>query len=122
MELSFGRVRIFYPEASEERCTASVLLDIDPIGLVRNPHGPRGEGGLLDQYVNDRPYVSSSFTSVALARAFGTAFGGHSKSRQALAKTEIPLKIELAVLPCRPATAVIRTLGVQGGTCTVDPG
>src|SRR5437868_5963844 len=88
LSLSFGQVYVFYPEASEERCTAAVLLDIDPVELVRKPSGPRGEGGLLDQYVNDRPYVSSSFTSVALARAFSTAFGGRSKSRQSLAESE----------------------------------
>jgi 3' terminal RNA ribose 2'-O-methyltransferase Hen1 len=110
LELSFGRVHIFYPEATEERCTASVLLDIDPIGLVRNPNGLRGEGGLLDQYINDRPYVSSSFTSVALARAFGTAFSGRSKNRQSLAEAEIPLEIGLAVLPCRGGEGFLRRL------------
>src|SRR5215467_4710102 len=71
VELSFGVARVFYPNASPERCTAGLLLEIDPVDLVRGRRGPRGEGGLLDQYVNDRPYVSSSFTSVALARAFG---------------------------------------------------
>jgi hypothetical protein len=70
--LSFGKALIFYPEATESRCTAALLLEVDPVELVRKPGGPSGEGGLLDQYVNDRPYVSSSFTSVALARAFGT--------------------------------------------------
>lgn len=24
-----------YPEASDERCTAALLLDVDPVGLVR---------------------------------------------------------------------------------------
>ena len=108
--LSFGQVHIFYPEATEERCTAAVLLDIDPVELVRKPAGPRGEGGLLDQYVNDRPYVSSSFTSVALARAFGTAFGGRSKRRQDLADVEIQLEVGIAVVPCRGGEAFLRSL------------
>jgi 3' terminal RNA ribose 2'-O-methyltransferase Hen1 len=110
VSLSFGQVHIFYPEASEERCTAAVLLDVDPVELVRKPSGPRGEGGLLDQYVNDRPYVSSSFTSVALARAFGTAFGGRSKSRQSVAELEIPLEVRIAVIPCRGGEAFLRLL------------
>ncbi|MFA7006238.1 MAG: 3' terminal RNA ribose 2'-O-methyltransferase Hen1, partial [Verrucomicrobiia bacterium] len=55
-DLSFGRAHVFYPEASEEKCTAALLLDVDPVALVRNRRGPAGEGGLLDQYVNDRPY------------------------------------------------------------------
>ena len=110
ISLSFGQAHVFYPEATEERCTAALLLDIDPVALVRNPRGPRGEGGLLDQYVNDRPYVSSSFTSVALARVFSTAFGGRSKNRQSLAELEIPLEIRIAVLPCRGGEELLRRL------------
>ena len=72
-DLSFGRVHVFYPEATPERCTAALLLDVDSVGLVRGKGGPEGEGGLLQQYVNDRPYVASSFLSVAIARVFGSA-------------------------------------------------
>jgi RNA repair, ligase-Pnkp-associating, region of Hen1 len=71
-ELSFGKAHLFYPEATSERCTAALLLDVDPIGLVRGKRGQH-EGGTLDQYVNDRPYVRSSFLSVAMGRALGTA-------------------------------------------------
>lgn len=70
-ELSFGKAHVFYPEASLESCTATMLLDVDPVGLVRKR---RGEGEALEQYVNDRPYVASSFLSVAIAQVFGTAF------------------------------------------------
>ncbi len=110
VSLSFGRALVFYPEATESRCTAALLLEVDPVELVRKPGGPSGEGGLLDQYVNDRPYVSSSFTSVALARAFGTALGGRSKTKQELADAEIPLEIRIAVLPCRGGEAFLRRL------------
>src|ERR1700760_2937544 len=72
-ELSFGRAHVFYPEATPERCTAALLLEVDPVGLVRNRRGPAGEGRTLEQYVNDRPYVGSSFLSVAVAEAFGSA-------------------------------------------------
>src|SRR6266542_6761178 len=72
-DLSFGRVHIFYPEATAERCTAALLLDVDPVALVRAKRAPEGESGLLRQYVNDRPYVASSFLSVAIARVFGSA-------------------------------------------------
>src|SRR5215213_3681459 len=70
-DLSFGRAHVCYPEASGEACTAALLLDVDPVGLVRGRRGPEGEGGLLMQYVNDRPYVASSFLSVAMAEVFG---------------------------------------------------
>src|SRR5215472_16442991 len=80
-ELSFGKVHGFYPEASDDRCTAALLLDVDPIGLVRTRRGPSGDGGMLDQYVNDRPYVASSFMSVAIARIFNSTLAGTSKGR-----------------------------------------
>jgi len=61
-----GQVHVFYPIAEEEKCTAALLLDIDPIGLVRGRRSSSGDAGLLGQYVNDRPYVASSFLSVAI--------------------------------------------------------
>ena len=90
-ELSFGKAHVFYPEASEDLCTAALLLEVDPIALVRNNRGPAGEGGQLQQYVNDRPYGANSFLSVAIGRLFASALGGRSKERAALAGTAIPL-------------------------------
>src|SRR4051794_25709821 len=78
-ELTFGQAHVFYPEASAQRCTAALLLEVDPIGLVRGRRGPAGEGRSLEQYVNDRPYVASSFLSVAIAEIFGSALSGKSK-------------------------------------------
>jgi len=75
-ELSFGKAHVFYPEATNDRCTAALLLEVDPVGLVRTRRGPSGEAGLLDQYVNDRPYVGSSFMSVVIARIFQFRTGG----------------------------------------------
>jgi 3' terminal RNA ribose 2'-O-methyltransferase Hen1 len=104
-ELSFGHAHVFYPEASAERCTAGLLLDVDPVGLVR------GGGAAPDtQYVNDRPYVASSFLSVAIAQVFGSALSGKSKERQELAERPIPLEAKLAVLPCRGGEDLLRRL------------
>jgi 3' terminal RNA ribose 2'-O-methyltransferase Hen1 len=110
VSLSFGQAYIFYPEASENRCTAALLIEVDPVELVRKPGGPSGEGGLLDQYVNDRPYAASSFTSVALARAFSTALGGRSKDRQQLAESELPFEVQIPAVPCRGGEAFLRRL------------
>lgn len=79
-DLSYGRAHVFYPEATEERCTAALLLEVDPVGLVRNRRGPAGQGRSLEQYVNDRPYTASSFLSVAIADVYGSALAGKSKS------------------------------------------
>src|SRR5262245_2337908 len=108
--LSFGQAHVFYPEATAQRCTAALLLDVDPVGLVRDRRGPAGEGGLLDQYVNDRPYVASSFLSVALAQVYGSALSGKSKDRPQLVETPLPLRAKLAVLPCRGGEGFLRRL------------
>ena len=106
----FGKTHVFYPEATPERCTAALLLEVDPIGLVRNRRGPGGEAHVLEEYVNDRPYAASSFLSVAIARTFGTAMSGKSKQRQELADTLLPLETRIAVLPCRGGEPLLRKL------------
>lgn len=108
--LSFGAAHVVYPEATAERCTAALLLDVDPVALVRGRRGPEGEGGLLMQYVNDRPYVASSFLSVAMADVFGTAMAGRSKERPELAERAIPLEARLATAPCRGGEEFLRRL------------
>ncbi len=99
--LSFGKAHVFYPEATPERCTVALLVEVDPVGLVRNRRGPSGEGGALEQYVNDRPYAASSFLSVALADVFGSALSGKSKERPELVDTPMPLRVTFSALPCR---------------------
>ena len=83
-DLSFGKAHVYYPEVGAERCTACLLLDVDPVGIVR---GKGSAEGLLSQYVNDRPYAASSFLAVAIHKCFGTALGGRSKERPDLAET-----------------------------------
>jgi 3' terminal RNA ribose 2'-O-methyltransferase Hen1 len=105
-ELSFGKAHVLYPEATPERCTVALILEIDPIGLVRRKEG----AAPLEQYVNDRPYVASSFLSVAMSQVFGTAMSGRSRERPELAGTPIPLAATIAVLPCRGGADLLRRL------------
>ena len=109
-ELAFGVAHVFYPEAGEASCTVALLLDVDPVGLVRRRRGPAGEGGTLQQYVNDRPYVASSFLSVAIAQVFGSALAGRSKERQLLAETPLPLLAKITALPARGGETLLRRL------------
>ncbi|HYF04513.1 MAG TPA: 3' terminal RNA ribose 2'-O-methyltransferase Hen1 [Patescibacteria group bacterium] len=107
VNLSFGKAHVFYPEATAEKCTAAMLIDVDPVGLVRKKSE---QAFALQQYVNDRPYAASSFLSVALAQVFGTAMGGRSKDRQELAEMPIPLSVRIPVLPCRGGETVLKKL------------
>src|SRR5579859_5738775 len=107
-ELHFGLAHVFYTEKTEDRCTAALLLDIDPVSLVRERRGPGNFA--LEQYVNDRPYVASSFLSVAMSRVFGTAMNSTSKERPELAATAIPLTVKITALPCRGGESLLRRL------------
>jgi len=109
VEISAGIAHIFYPEVAEEKCTISLLLDIDPVGLVRRS-GPAGNEFALEQYVNDRPYVASSFMSAALIKAFSTAMNGHCKDKPELVDEPMPLEVEIAVLPVRGGEELLRGL------------
>ena len=109
-ELNFGTARVVYSEVSPERCTASLLIEIDPVGLVRNRRGPSGDGFSLEQYVNDRPYAANSFLSVAISQVLGSALAGTSRERPELAGTPIPLEATVSVLPCKAGEPFIRKL------------
>ncbi len=97
VDLANGVAHIFYPDASKEKCTVALLLDIDPIGLVRKDS--MNDSFALMNYVNDRPYVASSFMSVAIAKAFSTAMNGTCAKRPELVDVVMPLSIKIASLP-----------------------
>lgn len=109
-ELSFGTAHVFYPEATDARCTAALLLDVDAVGLVRGRRGSAGDGFALEQYVSDRPYAASSFLSVAIAQVLSSALAGTSRDRPQLAGTAIPLTARIAPLPCRGGERLLRSL------------
>jgi 3' terminal RNA ribose 2'-O-methyltransferase Hen1 len=103
IDVAFGEAFVVYPEATEERCTAALVVDVDTVGLVRKREG-------LAQYVNDRPYAASSFLSVALRTAFATALAGRSKDRPELVGVAMPLEIRLPAVPCRGGESILRQL------------
>ena len=123
--LPFGRAHVFYPEASEERCSAALLLDIDPVGLVRR--GRDSSSFALAEYVNDRPYVASSFMSVALVTVFKSAMTGLCKGHEDLAANAIPLEAWLPAVPASGGADMVRSLfgplgyGVDIEELQIDP-
>ena len=106
---SFGTATVFYPVASEERCTAAVMLEVDPVRLARSRR--KGSSDVsLSQYVNDRSYAASSLLGAAVAEIFSTARAGRCKSRQELADSAIPLEIEIPVLPSHGGPDLVQRL------------
>jgi 3' terminal RNA ribose 2'-O-methyltransferase Hen1 len=102
-ELAFGNVHVFYSSATPERCTACLLLELDPVDLVRGNQRP-------ENYLNDRPYVASSYLTVAIGRIFGTALAGKCQKRPELVDARFPLEITVEVVPARGGSEVLRNL------------
>lgn len=108
-QLHFGTVHVFYPKATAYECTAAILLDVDPIDLVRRKKAT-GADAPLEQYVNDRPYVCSSFMSVVISRIFGQTLNGKCKQKPELVYEKMPLQSRISVLPCRGGEQFLRRL------------
>ena len=109
-EVSAGRAYVFYPEAAAGRCTAALLLEVDPVALVRGRHPAGADAFSLAHYVNDRPCAASSLLAVALSRVFRTAMAGRCDARPRLAAQPLPLEIHVPALPCRGGVAVATRL------------
>lgn len=115
-DLAFGQAHVFYTEATSEKCTAALLLDVNPVQLIRG-----GNRFALSQYVNDRPYAASSFLSVAIADVYRTALQGRCKERQELADTPIPLQASISVVPSRGRESLLnRLFAPLGYTVTTE--
>ncbi|MGW7452372.1 3' terminal RNA ribose 2'-O-methyltransferase Hen1 [Streptomyces sp. NPDC054787] len=110
---SYGTAHVFYPEATAERCTAALLLEVDPVALVRRGQG-KGRGAAPDtalaQYVNDRPYAASSLLAVALSAVFRTALKGRCVLRPDLPEQPLALRVEIPVLPARGGAGLVHRL------------
>ncbi|GAA4765134.1 MULTISPECIES: 3' terminal RNA ribose 2'-O-methyltransferase Hen1 [Streptomyces] len=120
---AYGTAHVFYPEASAERCTAALLLEVDPVALVRRGKG-KGRGGAPDtalaQYVNDRPYAASSLLAVALSTVFKSALRGVCNALPDRAAAPLPLRVELPAVPARGGAELVRTLFEPLGWAHVD--
>ncbi|MFD7896343.1 3' terminal RNA ribose 2'-O-methyltransferase Hen1 [Streptomyces sp. NPDC059743] len=118
-----GTAHVLYPEASAERCTAALLLEIDPVALVRRGKG-KGRGGAPDaalaQYVNDRPYAASSLLAVALSTVFKSALRGVCAALPERAAQPLPLRIEIPAVPARGGAELVGKLFGPLGWTSVE--
>jgi 3' terminal RNA ribose 2'-O-methyltransferase Hen1 len=110
---SYGDAHVFYPEAGEERCTAALLLEVDPPALARR--GRKGKAAAtpdaaLAQFVNDRPYAASSLLAVALRTVFASALRGECRALPERAAAPLPLRIEVPALPARGGPELVARL------------
>ncbi|SCL23465.1 3' terminal RNA ribose 2'-O-methyltransferase Hen1 [Micromonospora nigra] len=125
-DVPVGTAHVFYPEAGEQRCTAALLLDVDPLKLAaargRGGRASAPEGFTLGRYVNDRPYAASSLLASALSRVYRSALRGESRDRPELAATAVPLEVRVPVLRCRGgADVATRLFTPLGWAVTATP-
>jgi 3' terminal RNA ribose 2'-O-methyltransferase Hen1 len=121
-DLPVGRAHVFYPEVTDHRCTVALLLEVDPIALVRGRKFGGADAFSLGQYVNDRPYAASSMVAVAMGRVFNTAMTGRCDLRPELAAGTLPLEVHVPALPCRGGAALAAKLfGPMGWRVQVTP-
>ncbi|MGC4894442.1 3' terminal RNA ribose 2'-O-methyltransferase Hen1 [Micromonospora sp. DT31] len=121
-DLPTGTAHVFYPEADEARCTAALLVEVDPLKLGGGRKGRAPEGFALGQYVNDRAYAASSLLASALTKVFRSALRGGSRDRPELAATAIPLTVRVPVLRCRGgAELAVKIFAPLGWAVTATP-
>lgn len=116
---SAGNAVVFYSEVSQQRTTAVLHLDVDPVGLVRGKN--QQSDGLLAQYVNDRPFVANSFLSVAMARSFAQTMAGKSKDRQSLADKALAFEIRVVPVALSGDLDLIKALFTPLGYTVLQP-
>jgi 3' terminal RNA ribose 2'-O-methyltransferase Hen1 len=121
--VSTGTAHVFYPQVDEHRCTVALLLEVDPVALVRGARAVSGESAPLAQHVNDRPYAASSLLAVALGKVFSSARRGSSRDRPELVDVPLPLEVHVPALSCRGGADLARRffepLGWQVTAATV---
>lgn len=106
--LSFGKAQIFYPELDEEACTVALLVNVDTLDFARKRKGPGGKDRVLQRYVNDRPYVASSFLSVAISDVFSSALNGRCKDRPDAVEKPLDLEVSISTISCHQGEELLR--------------
>jgi len=99
---------VLYPQNTPDACTVAMILEVDPVGLVRTAR--KDENSVLAQYVNDRPYAASSLLAVAIGRTFSTALAAKCTSRPDLVDVRWPLQLRLPAVPCSGGPELLRRL------------
>ncbi len=96
-DIAGGRAIVFYPEATDERCTATLLLYVDTVDLVRTLNIPNDRVS-LQQYVNEKPYTASSFLTTALSKVYSSAMNGVCNNRPELLDIKMPFEVVVSVI------------------------
>ena len=121
-DLSFGKAHVFYPEVGAERCSACLLLDVDPVGMVRGK-----SRRLPARPVRQRPALCRVVVHVR-GNCAGVRLGasGTLQRPPGTGRTPIALSARIDVLPVRGGERFLRNvfepLGyvVEPSRCPLD--
>ncbi len=96
--LPYGTVHMFYPEISKELCSFVMFVEINSIALARTTKDNYSATFKLGHYVNDRPYVASSFLTTVISKFLGSALNGKCNKHPNLVEEQFSLEIEVSVV------------------------
>jgi 3' terminal RNA ribose 2'-O-methyltransferase Hen1 len=96
-EHPYGSAYLFYPHADPERCQVALLLEVEPLSLLRGRTRANPQWA-LGQYVNDRPYAVTSLLSTVINRELRQALKGRCSDRPELVETALPLTARLCAV------------------------
>ena len=109
VSVAAGTAHVVYPVATDAECSVAVVLEVDPVALVRGSRGTP-DAFTLGQYVNDRPYAASSLLAVALGAVFRTAMAGRCTARPDLLAVRWPVEVHVPATPARGGEGLVRRL------------
>lgn len=107
-QFPWANAHVFYPEASEERCTIALAVD-----LLTHKLTPQNRGtahSRQEHYVNDRPYAATSHLALIMNQLFSQAAAAHNKEKPELSLTPIPLTAWLPTVPRGNRTNLVEDL------------
>jgi hypothetical protein len=81
-DLSFGKATVFHPETSSDRCTACLLVEVDPIGMVNCCQRRAASDLQCWSEVSSAASRSTDSDRVAEARGPGGAVAGANAFRR----------------------------------------
>ena len=126
--LNFGTAHMFYTDNTATYCTFNLVLEINSVALSRNAHKNNFKASFkLADYVNDRPYVASSFLTTAISKVLRSTMNGICNEKPELVQKQWPLTITINAVKSKKGVSEIHRffepLGYQVETETqlLDP-
>lgn len=96
-DFPWAKAHVFYPEASHERCT--IALAVELLTHKLNPNNRGTAHSRQEHFVNDRAYAATSHLALVINQLFSQAYASQNKDKPELSNTPLPLEVWLPTVP-----------------------